>query len=276
MLSFFVPQDPMPNPLPEMMDDNVSIAKEAFCREAITFRLGEEMIPLIAEAETAREMYDKLKRHHAMVCSSSVSSLQDELYEATIEGKTVLKLGADLRKTIFNLMAAAEVVDDASARRHLIRAVGRDPKFLSVITAVDNLPDTNFEDTLNRLMQAETRHAVASREADTSSETAMITNRSYGSFNGCWTCGSMEHIQAYCPMNRTTSQTFNRPNRGRGRGRFWSSPRPSREQVNMALNILASEQYYASRLDLTNAVQEEKVEVQRDQVEEEFEDAETG
>ena len=44
----------------------------------------------------------------------------------------------------------------------------------------------------------------------------------------------------------------------------------------MALNILASEQYYASRLDLTNAVQEEKVEVQRDQMGEKFEDAETG
>ena len=44
----------------------------------------------------------------------------------------------------------------------------------------------------------------------------------------------------------------------------------------MDLDILASEQYYASRLGLTNAVQEEKTEVQRYQMEERFEDAETG
>ena len=52
------------------------------------------MIPLTAEADTSREMYDRLIRHHAMVCSSSVSSLQEELYQAIIEVKTVLKLGA--------------------------------------------------------------------------------------------------------------------------------------------------------------------------------------
>lgn len=236
------------------------------------------MVPLIEEAETSREMYRILKHHHAMVCTSSVSTLQDELYEATIEGKTVLKLGAELRRTIYNLKCAGEDVSDASARRHLIRAVSRDPKFLSVITAIDNLPNTNFDDTLNRLMQAETRHAGTSREADTSSETAMITNHPSNNFTGCWTCGSMEHIQAYCPMNRTTNHMFSRPNQGRGRGRGmrWSPPRPTREQVNMALNILASEQYFSSSMNLSNTSREEKREVQREQLEEKFEDAQTG
>ena len=118
MFNFFLPKDPTPDPLPETLDDNVSIAKEA-----ITFKLGEEMVSLIDEAEVSRGMYCILKHHHAMVCSSFVSALQDELYEAMVEGKTVLKLGAELQRTIYNLRCAGEDLNDASARRHLIRAV---------------------------------------------------------------------------------------------------------------------------------------------------------
>ena len=56
----------------------------------------------------------------------------------------------------------------------------------------------------------------------------------------------------------------------------WSPSRPTREQVNVALVVLASEQYFLSNLNLSNTIQEEKGEVQSEQLEYRIEDAETG
>ena len=248
---FFLDQDPPLNPLPESADDYVSRTQAKFCLSTIQAKVGPNIAPIIFHKTTARAAYNALKEYHCVQCTSKLQDLHERFFTFDKGSRTMLEVSNEVRALMYDLRAAGEVISQQQEWQALTRAVRNDEDYDNLVTVIENLENTNFDDVLNRLSAREMKLKGRKKAANQLSEERALAAHEDGP-KQCYTCGRWGHIQPYCEYNARSSQNPNFTFRGRGRGRGrWSnmrSQRPTREEVNHAMAVLNSERVHLAQL----------------------------